>query len=55
MSITATIKELIGAGGGTVDLTEYRCTDCGHTFESAKRIERAQCMECLSSDVEPTS
>lgn len=53
MSITDTIKQFIGGDGGTVDVTEYRCNECDNTFDSAKSIERVQCMECLSNDVEP--
>ena len=55
MSITDTIKSFIGGDEAGTHLTEYRCSDCGHTFESAKTEDRAQCMECLSTDVEPTS
>ena len=55
MSITETIKEYIGGEEAGAHLTEYRCTECGHVFESAKTEDRAQCMECLSNDVEPTS
>ena len=56
MSITETIKEFIG-GDEEADahLTEYRCVECDHTFESAKTEARVQCMECLSNDVAPAS
>ena len=55
MSITDTIKRFIGGEEEGAHLTEYRCAECGNTFESAKREERAQCMECLSNDVAPAS
>lgn len=55
MAITDTIKQLIGYDAGGVSVTEYRCNDCGHTFDSAKSPDRCQCNECLSNDVEPTS
>lgn len=31
----------------------FECQECGNEFESAKSPKRAQCMECLSHDVEP--
>lgn len=51
MSITDTIKSLVG-GGDEVDVNEYECAECGHTFDSAKPPDRAQCVECLSNDVD---
>ena len=51
MSITDTIKDLVGVGDDGVDVTEYECAECGHTFDSAKPPDRAQCVECLSDDV----
>lgn len=53
MSITDTIQSLIGSDDGGVEVTTFECAECGHTFESAKDPDRAQCMECLSNDVQP--
>lgn len=52
MSISNLLGRLLGGNGGSIELREYECVECGHTFDSAKRPERAQCMECLSNDVE---
>lgn len=52
MAIGQKIRSALGMGSG-VDVTEYECVECGNTFESSKDVERAQCMECLSNDVEP--
>lgn len=52
MSIASTIGEWTGYSDEAIDVTEYRCTDCGGTFESAKSMERVQCLECLSNDFE---
>lgn len=39
-------------GGDTTRVYKYECQECGNTFESAKGPDRAQCMDCLSNDVE---
>ena len=51
MSISNLLDRLLGDGGASIDVREYECAECGNTFESAKRPERAQCMDCLSNDV----
>lgn len=51
MAITDTLKSLIGTDESGVEVTTFECGECGHTFESAKTADRAQCMECLSNDV----
>jgi len=54
MGITDTIRGLLGGdASGGVEITSYECGECGNTFDSAKTPDRAQCMECLSNDVEP--
>lgn len=53
MPIAKILGRLLGGGGGGgVEFREFECVDCGSTFQSAKRTERAQCPECLSDDVE---
>lgn len=52
MSIMNVISRLLGGDGGSLQMREYECSECDHTFESAKQPERAQCMECLSNDLE---
>lgn len=52
MSIANLISRLLGGDGGGVEMREYECEECGNTFESAKRPERAKCMECFSNDLE---
>lgn len=51
MALSKLVDKLLGGGPG-VDVQEYRCPDCGRTFESAKDPERAQCPECLANDVD---
>lgn len=53
MSIIDTIKDALSADDGGVRVHLYECQECGDQFESAKSADRAQCMECLSMDVEP--
>ena len=43
---------LPGFDDGGVSTTTYECQDCGHTFQSAKSPDRAQCMDCMSHEVE---
>lgn len=45
------IKEFISPDDESV-LETYRCHACDTEFSSAKVPERAQCPECLDSDVE---
>lgn len=52
MPVKKILSRLFGGGSGGVELRKFECTECGNPFESAKQPERAQCMECLSSDVE---
>ena len=52
MSIGNIISRLLGGDGGGVEMREYECGECGSKFESAKQPERAQCMDCLSNDLE---
>lgn len=51
-SALQTIKNLLNSDGSDVPTNEYRCTDCGNEFTSAKDPERVQCLECLDRDVE---
>lgn len=48
------IDRFLGDSSAGVEVRTFECEDCGHTFESAKQPERAQCMECLSNDVTVT-
>lgn len=52
MSITNIISRLLRGDRGGIKIREYDCEECGNNFESAKQPERAQCMECLSNDLE---
>lgn len=52
MPITKLLGKLLGGSSGGVEMNQYECTECGYTFRSAKRPERSQCAECLSSDVD---
>lgn len=50
MPLSKFISGLFGGDSSGLDTNEFECEDCGNTFESAKRPERVQCMECLSSE-----
>lgn len=52
MSVLGKVRRFFQTDGQTVELYDYECNDCGDRFESAKSPDRAQCMECLSNDVE---
>lgn len=53
MSVLQRIKSVIPTvEDDQITVTEFECQDCGNTFESAKPPDRAQCVECLSHDVE---
>jgi hypothetical protein len=52
MSVVETLKSVVGLSDGRVT-TRYRCIDCDNEFESAKDPDRAKCMECLGTNVEP--
>lgn len=52
MPISKILGRLLGSDSGGVEIKKYECNECGNTFDSAKRPERSQCMECLSNDVE---
>lgn len=52
MAITKILGRLLGRDGGGVEVREFECNECGTTFESAKQPERAQCMDCLSNDLD---
>lgn len=51
MPLSKLLSRLFGGESSGVEIKEFECEDCGHTFESAKQPERAQCMDCLSGDV----
>ncbi len=55
VSVLDTIKQAVGLGDSGVESTVYECTECNNTFESAKDPRRAQCMECMSTAVEPAN
>lgn len=55
MSIAQKLKRMVGVGQAGVEFTTFRCTDCGHEFDSARSQERVQCPECLERDVEPVA
>lgn len=50
MNVFETLKSAV-LESDNAQTTLYKCQDCGHTFESAKAPEEAQCMECLSREV----
>lgn len=52
MPISKILSRLLGGGTSGVQFREFECLECDNTFESAKQPERAQCTECLSSDVD---
>lgn len=52
MPIPKLLGRLLGGNNEGVEQREYECAECGNTFDSAKRPKRAQCMECLASDVD---
>lgn len=52
MSILDSLKAALPVGESSPDITEYECQECGNRFESAKVPDRAQCMDCLSRNVE---
>lgn len=54
MPIKRLIERLLGDSSTGVEVRTFECDDCGHTFDSAKQPDRAQCMECLSNDVTVT-
>lgn len=56
MSVLQKLKSAlpVNDSGGATKRT-FECQECGEVFESTKRPERAQCMECLSADVSQTS
>lgn len=51
MSVVETLKSIAGFDE-SIQTTQYRCTDCGNEFESAKDRGRATCMECMGNDLE---
>jgi predicted Zn-ribbon and HTH transcriptional regulator len=51
MSVIQKLKSALPVDDETVTKRTYECQECGHTFESAKTPDRAQCVECLSNDV----
>lgn len=52
MTVSKLLGRLLGSDSGGVELRKYECAECGNTFDSAKQPERAQCMDCLSNDVD---
>lgn len=52
MSLSDLIGGIFGSSGSGVETGAFECQDCRSTFESAKDVDRLQCPECLSNDVE---
>lgn len=52
MSVIQKLKSALPIEDEGVTHRTFECQECGNTFESTKRPERAKCMECLSNDVQ---
>jgi predicted Zn-ribbon and HTH transcriptional regulator len=52
MSVLQKVKSILPVDDDGIERRTYNCQNCGNTFESAKTPDRAQCMECMSHDIE---
>lgn len=50
MSLLQKFKTVIGSES-SLQVNLYKCQDCGNEFESMKDLEKAKCMDCLSTDL----